>query len=583
MTKMFKKAISLLVVCALAFTTLATGVFAAAVPTISLDAVATDLTIGDEAVVTVTSANSIGDWGAYQAKVTIPDGLTVKTVMYKLDDYEAVELEALNSVDYVPGDPWYNVKNNVISFVDVIATASTVVYTITFDAIEAAGTYAVVAALATADAEILEESEQTVNFVVSEAHTCVYDAYTSNGDGTHKVACACGEVSAEAEACDTAAEDGACSKCGYKAEVACAHENTTATFETLADGTTYGKCVTTYTCDDCADVVKTVEITNRQFWHAPVYEANLVLIYRCNKADLENVYTDIHAVFTKDMYEGTLAEDGVTYLPAVSDPIAAITATNNAARYQFSYNDTRAKEMSSNVNVAIYGTDADGDKILLAGENYSFDAYIKQLYNARINATAGTKNAAERQLIVDIANYGAAAQNHFGYRTDVLPNRTDILPEDAQQYATDTITDFAVCEVNSATKINKAADYKDKVLFNLRFQKSLATEGSKMVVAYKNTAGESLEAEYLYEDYADYDNNRYQVVFDQMTAATMSVPFTATVYDAEGNATCYLTYSLENYAKGITGLASTKESEKLLVNELIAYGRSANAYFNFGK
>ena len=125
----------------------------------------------------------------------------------------------------------------------------------------------------------------------------------------------------------------------------------------------------------------------------------------------------------------------------------------------------------------------------------------------------------------------------------------------------------------------------DKILLNIRFVKSAVADGAYVTVDYKTTSGSD---EQIRVDFAAFEQdpsnaNRYQVVFDKLTAACIPTEFTIKLCDATGAVLGHSVYGMEIYAYQATKSSSISSTEKALVNELVAYGRSANAYFNFGK
>lgn len=329
-----------------------------------------------------------------------------------------------------------------------------------------------------------------------------------------------------------------------------------------------GYCVTKEVCD-CGDTVIIASIQNQALTHDPVLQADLTINFRIANTRVAG-YTDVHAVFSKEMFEGTAVDGG--YAPAVT----TINAVTNGTNQEFAYAGVRAKEMSSNIEVNVYGTNANGKVVLLANETYSMVTYIKTAYALYADAVAGTKNAAMRTLLVDLANYGAQAQLYFNYNVDNLANA-----EIPQTYATPTITSFENVFQQSGVTFGKAPVLENKVLLNIRFTKSGVPSDARLSIDYKNTVGESLNYTVPYAEFASYDSTRFEVMFDKFTAATLSTPFTVNLIDGNDAVLGSFTYSIETYAAQIADSAGN-ESLKTLTQALVAYGRAANTYFNFG-
>jgi len=287
--------------------------------------------------------------------------------------------------------------------------------------------------------------------------------------------------------------------------------------------------------------------------------------------------TNVHAVVTKTMYDTA----GNVIEPEASNVNVSYQASTE--RVQFAYDGVRSVDMSSNLYCEVFGTNADGVKILVAAENYSFKEYIETAYNAYQSAAAGSKNAAERQLVADIAYYGASAQTHFKYNTANLPNVN--IPD---TYVTPTIAiedfDFDGNLVQSGAAFGRAPVYMDRIILNIRYAKDVATEGSYVVVDYTDFDGTEKQQVTNFADYIQDPSNsaRYQTSF-AINAGIISSKFNITLYNADGEELGSCEYGLEVYAYQATNAPSLSASEKALVNDLIAYGRSAKAFVNYGK
>lgn len=347
------------------------------------------------------------------------------------------------------------------------------------------------------------------------------------------------------------------------AEPECDHANAELVYSVVD-----GNCVTTKVCD-CGNEEEIASVANPKFGHAPVLEADLTLIFRVPTTNVET-YSNVEAIFTKTLYDGNA--DVVDTLPLEDYDL-------DATKKQFTYCGIVAKEMSSNINVKVFGNDAAGNRILLATEDYSMVTYINSAYTSYTkNLVAGSKKEANLKLIVDLANYGAAAQTKFGYNT---ANLADAGLDDS--YGSAEVTSFNQVEMNATgVTFNRAPDLDNKVLVKVRFPRTAVNDTSKIVINYVDTAGTNLEREIIASDFEEYDATRYQITYDNMFAATMSKAFTVTLY-TDGANVGQFTYSMENYAKSSTDSSKTDADTKALVRKLIAYGRSADAFFNYGK
>lgn len=342
-----------------------------------------------------------------------------------------------------------------------------------------------------------------------------------------------------------------------------------------------GKCVTTANCA-CGATNVVASLDPIEIKHALSLDSALTVIFRLAAGSESNVaqYTDVHAIVNKDMYnvDELLAEKDITNVPA--------TIQNGGTRTQFVYDGIRSIDICSNLDVKVFGTNSDGIKVLIAGENYKFVDYLNSQYAKNATAADGTRNAAFRQLLADIAYYGAAAQNYFTYNRNNLANSQ--IPD---TYVTGIIAaeDFNTTTSNSNIKV--AFDLKSKIEVKSRFMKTAAPDGSYFKFDYKivdNSTGKIVITNKQYivqkENFGQDANNenRYEVIFDQNPASSIPLNFTMSLCDSEGNVLDSREYGVETYAYSRTNNASASAAEKLMDNKMVAYGRSAYAYFAFG-
>ncbi|MBE6571322.1 MAG: hypothetical protein E7656_03610 [Ruminococcaceae bacterium] len=108
--------------------------------------------------------------------------------------------------------------------------------------------------------------------------------------------------------------------------------------------------------------------------------------------------------------------------------------TKSGNYYVIKYAGIAAKEMCDKVNVTIYDAN---DKQISVTKTDSIRDYILRNVDKEDIATSSTRTAEEtRTLLIDMLNYGAAAQVKFNYNTADLANST--LTETQKAYATQT-------------------------------------------------------------------------------------------------------------------------------------------------
>lgn len=243
--------------------------------------------------------------------------------------------------------------------------------------------------------------------------------YTSNNDGTHNVSCNdCADYTVENETCDTAGENGACSKCGYTAPVVCEHDWVVVS-ATPAEGTgtSASDQVTTktgsveLTCSKCGEtVIKDVQYYGRtKAMNAnALYESAISLEFNARKDRMEEkgTYTQAFMRFEHILPD---ASEKITYQSYDEGYDTTKTAQNRACRtWAYAVKAMQlTEEITTNVFVEI-------DGVWYSGESLSFSV---RSYADQILPSVTTE---EKTLVVNMLRYGARMQTFKGYNTENL-------------------------------------------------------------------------------------------------------------------------------------------------------------------
>ena len=247
----------------------------------------------------------------------------------------------------------------------------------------------------------------------------------------------------------------------------------------------------------------------------------------------------------KDGYKALITHKGETVE-------AKFNKYNNT--YSFVSCSVAAKEMADAIEVVVVDTD---------GKEVS-EVYTASVRDYAMKAlAAATSTAKVKTMVVDMLNYGAAAQTYFEYNEADLANK---LLTDAQKA-------WATPEVACTDKRVKGENYygsnlslEDKILLNLYFKN--CTESMTAEVSYIDYSGKTVTAEAVLEQYS---GNIYKVVVDEIVLADAFCDVTVTVYDGEtvhGTATD----SVESY------VARADRSD--LYESIMKFATSAKAYFS---
>ena len=210
--------------------------------------------------------------------------------------------------------------------------------------------------------------------------------------------------------------------------------------------------------------------------------------------------------------------------------------------------------------------------VLIKGktQTYSVQLYCeKALENKTVNNTLNT-------LLVDLLNYGAAAQEYAGYRTDALVNAN--VNDLQKSWATD-----------GRTYTSLYGGSGDATMTDIKFKKVALVLSETVAIRYGFTAPNGVSGITLkVEDEKGHswtfgessfvqdetDPTLYYVTFRKFEANRMSDGVLATLWK-DGKHSKTLNYSIESYASGVK---STDTALYKLVTSMMKYGDAAKKY-----
>ena len=320
--------------------------------------------------------------------------------------------------------------------------------------------------------------------------------------------------------------------------------------------------------------VQRADALNVDFRHSCSFNDSLTVNYYVPAAPLEG-FSNLRLVLEKQVFDGngnfTWAEYEVTDYK---------DRTNDGVAYKvFSFNNIAAKEMGDEIRAILY---AEKDGITYSSE---VDVYSVKAYS--FNRLQNSSDYNFKRLLVDMLNYGAAAQVYFGYNTENLVNAD--LTEEQKAYGTATaeMPELVSVESIKETPGSTAEFYgKSVVLENsvelkyyMRFDTGAPADSVKLVLTYTAADGRPYEvvipaSEFVY-------SNKYSAYSAKLTtiaAKDMSSKVTAKIFDRDTLIGDVLEYSIETYAYNRLN-KSTDEYFKELVREMMKYGKSAEYYF----
>lgn len=283
-------------------------------------------------------------------------------------------------------------------------------------------------------------------------------------------------------------------------------------------------------------------------------ESSITMNYKVLKtavADFENPYIE----FTRNGKTTTITD-----------------YTEQGDYYVFSYRDIAPQAMNDTVQAVLYATYND---VLYNSKpvDYSVSAYAY----AMLEKCSSNQYARLRTLLVDLLNYGAAAQIYQNYKTDDLVNAdlTDTQKSwaSSQELNLMNVTDKA-CDIVE----NPAVEWKavglqlnDSVAVRYKFAAEDVND-----IQLKVTCGKS---EWMYgaESFADNGDGTYTFIFNALNADKMQKDIYITAMNGDTAVSNTMRYSVESYAKQIQD-SMPNSSLRKLTDAMMRYGISASNY-----
>ena len=305
-------------------------------------------------------------------------------------------------------------------------------------------------------------------------------------------------------------------------------------------------------------------------------ENDLTLAFRV-KPDKLSAYdiTTAYLVVEREVYE-TGAKDATLLTTTISD-----YTISDDGRVVFSYPGIAAAQMNDTIRATLYVKDANGKEYVSPVVNTSVATYLDGLLGTYAN------DAEMVTLIMDMLNYGAAAQIYFDRHADALVNEAF---ESFKTYASYASADFSTAlEDLSATenaegksgKLSLGLDLGTRIgiQYKVTLPADVAAEDVSLVIA--DADGNTLETLTLTGEDVTMDNKgRYIVNFYGFTSKDMRRVVYATAYAGGEAITSTYVYSISTYAWGVQENASTMDAKLVAVTRMMMlYGDSAKAYF----
>ncbi len=330
------------------------------------------------------------------------------------------------------------------------------------------------------------------------------------------------------------------------------------------------------TCEVCKEDLGETTIPALTFQtlglrHNCSFGNDLSMLYAIPVESLRNCY-DISLIVTKDyvLQDGTVEQREKTLTPVEY-------TIDGTTYYRFDYKEVSAKEIGDTLIAYLDFTKGEqnyNDKV----DEYSLKQYAEE-------RLAASSNDSFKRLLVDLLNYGAAAQTYFEYKTDKPVNAE--LTEEQKALSTGKYKEITKVVSDEDTGVYEAEITRKNIKFGNRIELLVATSfekdsdlnGVKLKVVYTTASGEEgVEtidgADFVYRT----DVNSFAAYFNGLKASEFRSVLFLTLVRGDEAISATVKYSLDTYALNRLE-ASTNDNYKELLKKTLIYSDSAKNYF----
>ena len=240
--------------------------------------------------------------------------------------------------------------------------------------------------------------------------------------------------------------------------------------------------------------------------------------------------------------------------------------------YVFSYKGINPQLMNDNVTAVLHAKNK--------SEEYTSPEKImsvKEYAYTMLDRYSDDEHSKLRTLLVDLLNYGAAAQIYAGYQTDNLVNSA--LTDVQKDWASKDTTEFKnIRNLNYKTISNPTAEWKtcslvlkNSIMVKVKFS-AKDVENKTVEIVLKNA-----KFTYTKDDFVNNGDGTYYVYCNELFANELSDDLLFTIYENGKPCSNTMLFSVESYARLVRDNYKDKPLDKM-TTAMMLYGKSAKAY-----
>ena len=240
--------------------------------------------------------------------------------------------------------------------------------------------------------------------------------------------------------------------------------------------------------------------------------------------------------------------------------------------YVFSYKGINPQLMNNNVTAVLHAKNKSEEytspKKIMSVREYAYKVLDKY---------SGDEHSKLRTLLVDLLNYGTAAQIYAGYQTDNLVN-SDLTDVQKDWASKDTKEFKNIRNYNYKTISNPTAKWKtcslvlkNSIMVKVKFS-AKDVENKTVEIVIKNT-----KFTYTKDNFVSNGDGTYYVYCNEIFANELSDNLLFTIYENGVPCSNTMLFSVESYARLVRDNYKDKPLDKM-TTAMMLYGNSAKAY-----
>ena len=225
---------------------------------------------------------------------------------------------------------------------------------------------------------------------------------------------------------------------------------------------------------------------------------------------------------------------------------------DNPATTKILFEGIAAKEMTLQINIVLMI----GDTVVSRPVSDSIKGYVER------GIKLGVFDEGDMDLIIQMINYGALAQQSFGYKTGDLANSGEYVTASAEEYTRED--GVYVNKLDAEGYYGASLNLENNIGFNFKFYKDGIENAEKAVITYVSHTGKKYEIVVGVSDFKlenKQERDIWVVHLDTLVAADAREMLKCEILDKDGNVLAYANDSIESYcARAIAGLSAMSVS-----------------------